>query len=146
MKAKYIIGGVIIVVFAIWGASAFLRTTVAYVSLPEARDSERMVQVMGRIDFDRVRYDAEQTRLEFEIVDPEAADPATAERLAVLYTGIVPGNFDQATSVVLKGTGDGKLFTAEQMMVKCPSKYQGDQGSGYRDMRQHEEAQKQGGA
>ena len=50
----------------------------------------------------------------------------------VVYHGIVPGNFDQATSVVLKGKADGDYFVADQMLVKCPSKYQGEMAGNIR--------------
>jgi len=50
MKAKYIIGIVIIAVFIVWGATAFMETTLQYVSLQEAKTATRTVQVMGKID------------------------------------------------------------------------------------------------
>jgi len=54
---------------------------------------------------------------------------------------VVPGNFDQATSVVLKGKPDNDgRFVAEQMLVKCPSKYQGEGGEELQDLKKHEEA------
>jgi len=140
MTAKYIIGGIIILVFLVWGASAFYKTTVQYVSIDEAKHAERTVQVMGKIDFDAVNYNAEDSRLEFAIYDPDAVDKTTAERMRVVYYGVVPGNFDQATSVVLKGKSGQDGFVAEQMFVKCPSKYQGKDGDTYQDINQHEEA------
>jgi cytochrome c-type biogenesis protein CcmE len=140
MKAKYIIGGIIIVAFLVWGTSAFLTTTVQYVSLDKAASATNTVQVMGKVDFDVVNYNSEQSQLEFTIYDPEAADPATAERLPVIYHGVVPGNFDQAKSVVLKGKAEDGVFVADQMLVKCPSKYQGEGSEEYQDMRRHDEA------
>jgi cytochrome c-type biogenesis protein CcmE len=141
MRAKYIIGGVIIAVFLVWGAAAFINTTIQYVSLQEAAQSARTVQVMGKIDFDRVNYNTDESRLEFEVYDAEADDMLSADRLPVFYYGIVPGNFDQATSVVLKGKPDDDgRFVAEQMLVKCPSKYQGEGGEEYQDLKKHEEA------
>ena len=141
MKAKYIMGGVIIAVFLIWGAMAFVNTTIQYVSLQEAAGSTRTVQVMGKIDFDRVNYNTDASRLEFEVYDAEADDMLSADRLPVIYYGVVPGNFDQATSVVLKGKPDNDgRFVAEQMLVKCPSKYQGEGGEEYQDLKKHEEA------
>ncbi len=140
MNAKYIIGGVVIVVFLVWGASAFFQTTIQYVSIEEARSAQRTVQVMGKIDFDAVQYNAEDSRLEFAIYDAEAADEDAAERMPVVYYGVVPGNFDQATSVVLKGKPNGNEFVAEQMLVKCPSKYQGEGDSDYQDIEKHNEA------
>ena len=136
MKAKYIIGALIIVAFVVWGTSAFLTTTVQYVPIEQAAAASRTVQVMGKIDFDK-----DNTRLEFAIYDAEAESPATAHsHLNVVYYGVVPGNFDQATSVVLKGKrGEDGTFVAEQMLVKCPSKYQGEGGE-YQDMKKHDEA------
>ena len=140
MSARYLIGGIVVVVFMVWGASAFFQTTIQYVSIEEARAAERTVQVMGKIDFEAVIYNAEDSRLEFAVYDAEALDPSTAERMKVVYYGVVPGNFDQATSVVLKGKTDGGQFVADQMLVKCPSKYQGEGGDDYQDVQKHNEA------
>lgn len=145
MRAKYIIGGLIIVVFMVWGASAFLRTTIKYVSIEEASTATQIVQTMGKIDFDQVHYNVEDERLEFVIYDAEAEDKETARRLDVMYYGVVPGNFDQATSVVLKGKAEGDAFLAEQMLVKCPSKYQGEGGKEYQDIEKHNEATDEAG-
>lgn len=145
MNIRYIIGGVIVVVFIVWGASAFLRTTIQYVPIAEALDKERTVQVMGAIDFSTVNYDAEQATLEFDIYDTDATDPTSADRMKIVYHGVIPGNFEQATSVVVKGRASGDFFAAQQLLVKCPSKYQGG-GEGYQDMRQHDEAQESKGA
>jgi len=139
MKTKYVIGGVIIVLFLIWGTSAFLKTTIRYVSIEQARRSKNTVQVLGKIDFDEVNYDAGNSRLEFAIYDPKAQDKSNADRLKVIYYGVVPGNFEQATSVVLRGKSEGDTFIAVQMLVKCPSKYQGEEGQEYQDIRKHEE-------
>jgi len=125
MKAKYIIGTIIILVFAAWGFSAFLETTVKYVSFAEAREATRTVQIVGGIDFDNVNYDAENSELVFTIFDLEADDPANPERMKIIYDGVIPGNFDQATSVLIRGKPGSDGFVAEQLLVKCPSKYQG---------------------
>ena len=139
MKVKYIIGAVIIVVFVIWGTMSFMQTTVQYVEFETAANTARTVQVMGKIDFDVVKYNVDYQRLEFAIYDPQAEQIAGARRLDVVYYGVVPGNFDQATSVVLKGKPDSTgMFVADQMLVKCPSKYQGEGGE-YQDMNKHQD-------
>ena len=145
MKAKYIIGGVIVVVFVIWGASAFFQTTIQYVSIAQARSADHTVQVMGKIDFDKVNYSPAESSLEFAIYDSEAPTKESAEAMDVVYYGVVPGNFDQATSVVLKGKPDGIRFVAEQMLVKCPSKYQGE-GEEYQDIQKHKGPVRETGA
>ena len=48
------------------------------------------------------------------------------EVLTVEYRGVIPGNFDQATSIVAIGRYDDGRFRAEQLLVKCPSKYQAE--------------------
>lgn len=128
MKAKYIIGTVIIVAFAVWGISSFMATTVRYVSLSDVPRTNGTVQVMGKIDFNAVQYDTERACLVFDITDLQ--DQASGRRLKIIYTGIVPGNFDQATSVVARGRYQDGAFLADQLLVKCPSKYQGmDKGA-----------------
>jgi cytochrome c-type biogenesis protein CcmE len=117
-----------------------MQTTVQYVSIEKARTSELTVQVMGKIDFDLVNFNAEQQRLEFAIYDAEATNEATAERMPVMYHGVVPGNFEQATSVVLKGKSSNGIFLAEQMLVKCPSKYQGEGASDFQDIQKHQDS------
>jgi cytochrome c-type biogenesis protein CcmE len=49
---------------------------------------------------------------------------AKGEVLPVEYKGVIPGNFDQATSIVAIGRYTDGKFAAEQLLVKCPSKYQ----------------------
>ena len=94
---------------------------------------------MGQIDFDVVEYNEDSERLEFAIYDTEAEEANAGPRLDVVYYGVVPGNFDQATSVVLKGMADSTgMFVADQMLVKCPSKYQGEGGE-YQDPSLHED-------
>ena len=124
MKAKFVIGSVIILAAMAWGVSSFLGSTVQYVSIAEARTADRTVQVLGKIDSEKVKYNSADTRLEFAIYDAEADNKATAETMNIVYYGTVPGNFDQATSVVCKGTNKEEGFVAEKLLVKCPSKYQ----------------------
>lgn len=136
MNAKGIIGGLIIVAALAWGASAFFTSTVAYVSIEEAAKAKRTVQVMGKVDQPSVHYASTENRLEFSVTDPEATDLSTAPRMPVIYYGTVPGNLDQAVSVVLKGKPNTEgQFVADQILVKCPSKYQGEGNEGeYQDI------------
>ncbi len=125
MKAKFIIGSVIVVIFGIWGVSAFLKTTVKYVPFAEAAAAERTVQITGAIDFNSVRYDADQKRLTFSIVETDSDNPQSPDSMKIIYYGVIPGNFDQATSVMVRGKPSDEGFIAEKLYVKCPSKYQG---------------------
>jgi cytochrome c-type biogenesis protein CcmE len=125
VKAKYIIGSIIILVFMLWGVSAFFKTTVQYVSFAEARNSTRTVQVAGAVNQDNVKYDADKEQLRFTIYEMDSIESSTPDSLIIAYHGVVPGNFDQATSVLVRGKAGEGVFQAEKLLVKCPSKYQG---------------------
>jgi cytochrome c-type biogenesis protein CcmE len=119
MKTKYLIGIPIIVIFIVFGAFSFKKTLTPYVSFEEAKKSGATVQIIGQVVFPQVKYDTQTYLLTFPITDEHG------NRMPVQYGGIKPGNFEQADRVVLIGRYDGGVFLADQLLVKCPSKYQG---------------------
>lgn len=127
MKLKLIIGLIVIIGFGGWVLHSLMGQTIRYVSLSDAATSDGAIQVMGKIDKDSVDYDVEHSHLTFYITDLE--EPNSNRRLKIVYGGVVPGNFDQATSIVAKGMFQGGALQANQLLVKCPSKYQGFQGT-----------------
>jgi cytochrome c-type biogenesis protein CcmE len=120
LKRKWIIGGAIIVVAAIWLVSSFSESLTAYVSFDEAKQRDRRVQVIGSIIRNDVRYDTDSLQLVFDVKDDDG------ETMTVVYSGTMPGNFDQATKVVCKGKYTDGRFVADELLLKCPSKYQGE--------------------
>ena len=61
-----------------------------------------------------------RTAIRFVIADMEN----TAERLPVFYQGAVPDAFKEGNEAVVEGKlDDTGVFTAGQIIVKCPSKY-----------------------
>ncbi len=119
MKPKYVIGIAIIIVFVVFGAFSFRKTLTPYVTFDEARKSGATVQVIGDIVLTEVKYDIEIHQLQFPIANEHG------ERMTVVYDGTKPSNFDQADRVVVIGKYENEVFVADQLLVKCPSKYQG---------------------
>jgi len=119
MKAKYIVGIAIIVIFAVFGAMSFKKTLTPYVSFEEAKRTGANVQVIGEIVFSEVKYDLDSHQLRFPILDE------AGKKMLVTYGGAKPANFEQAEEVVVIGKYEDGAFTADQLLVKCPSKYQG---------------------
>jgi cytochrome c-type biogenesis protein CcmE len=78
------------------------------------------MQVPGKIARETVRYDAQRGELRFELIDMGDA----SQRLPVLYRQPKPDTFDTATSVEAIGVYRDGLFTARNLLLKCPSKYQ----------------------
>jgi cytochrome c-type biogenesis protein CcmE len=100
--------------------SSFKKTMTPYIGFAEARSASGLVQVNGKLaDKDYVLKPQEQF-LRFNLKDEHG------EVMPVEYRGVIPGNFDQAVSVVAIGKYSGDHFEAQQLLVKCPSKYQAE--------------------
>jgi cytochrome c-type biogenesis protein CcmE len=119
---RFLVGGAAIVGFLAFGLFSFQKSLTPYVGFAEARASRKVVQVKGVLVDKRTTYDADAETFGFFLDDEKG------ERMKVLYKGVRPGNFDQATSIVAIGSYDGGVFRADQLLVKCPSKYQGMEG------------------
>ena len=126
MKVRYIIALAIIIGFVIYGAVSLKTSLTPYVSFAEAKSSPQTVQVMGELEKSATRYDTTAGLLYFTLKDKHG------NFLEVSYKGIKPGNFDQATQVVAIGDYKEKVFQADQLLVKCPSKYQGEEVQSYK--------------
>ncbi len=118
-KAKYIVAAIIIAAGVGFGILSLRRNLTPYLSFAEAAASRGVVQVHGTIDHPSAKYDPSEGVLRFKISDDHG------KAMAVVYRGVRPGNFEQATSVVAIGTYQDGAFQADQLLVKCPSKYQG---------------------
>jgi cytochrome c-type biogenesis protein CcmE len=126
MNLKIVLALLLFAVAAVFGVSSFRKSVTPYISFAEARQSSGLVQVNGTLaDKNYVMKPAEQF-LEFRLKDSHG------EILPVRYRGVIPGNFDQALAVVAIGRYQADHFEAEQLLVKCPSKYQAEAEKGAR--------------
>lgn len=120
MNLKIVLAVALLAVAAFFGVTSFKKSMTPYVSFSEARRASGMVQVNGHLaDKNYVLKPSEQY-LQFKLRDERG------ETMPVEYHGVIPGNFDQATSIVAIGRYEGDKFTADQLLVKCPSKYQAE--------------------
>ena len=109
-----------VVVLLVFGTMAFLnfnKTVAPYVPFAEAKTASRAVQVAGFPDHARARFDPQSKVFQFTLTDEQG------EVMPVVFAGAKPGNFDQAEKVVVIGTYESGTFHANQILVKCPSKY-----------------------
>lgn len=126
MKSKtslYAFGAALLVVFAGFSYTKFTEALTPYVSYEEAIATPRSVQVAGGLEKDTHSYDTDEGNLHFTLVDPEKP----GKTLKVRYQGVKPANFEDAISIVAIGKWDQATeeFAAHDLLVKCPSKYQG---------------------
>lgn len=124
MKPRMVIGLLLVAVSIAIGVTAFKKSLTPYISFAEARKSNTSVQVNGTLaDPSHVTYDASKSELVFALKDEKN------EVMDVVYKGVKPVNFEMATNVVAIGTYHDGRFAADQLLVKCPSKYQAEADS-----------------
>jgi cytochrome c-type biogenesis protein CcmE len=118
MNAKMVAALALLVIAVAIGVTSFKKTMTPYITFAEARTASGLVQVNGVLADKQYVLEQERQFLKFRLKDE------TGEVMPVEYHGVIPGNFDQAVSIVAIGRYQDGTFTAEQLLVKCPSKYQ----------------------
>ena len=121
IKKSYIIGGVVIALAMGMAMYSFQSTLTSYVTVSEAKASNRPVQVAGIVVEGTDRYDLNSNNLLFTLREDGG------DEMKVEYDGPRPGNFDNVTKVVAIGKYEPKreVFLAKELLVKCPTKYEG---------------------
>ena len=114
----YAVGAVLVVAFLAYGTTSFKSNLTPYVSFEEAAKTARKVQVAGGLVEDSTKYLDQSQELRFAMVDDGG------NTMTVHYKGVKPGNFEEAIQIVAVGSYSDGVFEAEQLLVKCPSKYQ----------------------
>jgi len=119
MNKRLVIGAIIIAVCLVFALTAFENSLTAYVDFATARTLNKNCQIIGEVVKEEAVYDPSAGVLRFPITNDDG------ERMLIHYAGAIPGNFEQAKSVVAIGRYQRGQFQAERLLVKCPSKYQG---------------------
>ncbi|PJA28066.1 MAG: cytochrome C biogenesis protein [candidate division Zixibacteria bacterium CG_4_9_14_3_um_filter_46_8] len=128
-KVRILIAIVIVIVFGYIAWSSFSQQMTPYVGFRQARASARTVQVIGLLVDGHSEIDPTTGALKFSLLEQE-----TNDRMEVIYTGgPKPGNFEQADKIVAIGKFENGVFHSSQLLVKCPSKYQGMENDGDKD-------------
>ena len=111
----------LLVGFVAYAGLNLAESVTPYVSIAEARASANAVQVKGLLD---KNFMPRQTGDKFTF---DLQDEATGETLRVKFDGVKPDQFDDAYHVVAVGKFDSSdnSFHAKKLLIKCPSKYEG---------------------
>jgi cytochrome c-type biogenesis protein CcmE len=124
IQGKHVVAGVLLLLsagLAFDSISNYINPylSVTQVALNLERYSGKSIQVMGIVKSGSfIRGDG--GTIQFTLTDGQ-------ESLPVQFTGATPQNFDEGKDVVAVGslTGEASLEAA-QLLVKCPSKYEGE--------------------
>lgn len=121
---KFVIGGVVVaVVIGVLIATSFSGSTSDYLTVSEVKalepDQTRNSRVAGEIVPDSVDWSTRDLHLTFEIED-------TTGQLAISYHGPQPDMLVDAVEAVVIGKYDpaNQVFEADELLMKCPSKYE----------------------
>ena len=120
MNVKVLLALALLAVAVGVGVTGFKKSMTPYITFAEARHASGLVQVNGKLADKNYVLRRDEQFLEFKLRD------AKDEIMPVVYRGVIPGNFDQAVSVVAIGRYQGYHFEASDLLVKCPSKYQAE--------------------
>lgn len=112
---------VLLVGFVAYAGFNLAENVTPYVSIAEARATSNGVQVKGLLD---KNFEPVQTCDEFNF---SLQDETTGETMRVKFDGIKPDQFDEAYHIVAIGKYDvtDETFHAKKLLIKCPSKYEG---------------------
>ncbi|UCG45773.1 MAG: cytochrome c maturation protein CcmE [Candidatus Bathyarchaeota archaeon] len=126
IRYTYIIAVVLIgfsLILAYDAATSYMNPylTVSHVVENSVSYLNQDVQVLGIVSNGTIQY--LPSSLTFELRDEESA-------ITVTYVGSTPSNFEENIQVVVIGAlVSPESIEASQMLVKCPSKYEGGEAS-----------------
>ncbi|HSL89506.1 MAG TPA: cytochrome c maturation protein CcmE [Ignavibacteriaceae bacterium] len=120
MKNKYMFGGFIIVIFLGLMGYLFTQSNIKYESdFTNVINNDKTVKATGSwVKEKNYVVDRESKTFSFYMADENG------KQMKVVYDGVMPNNFETATSVVVTGTFENGHFHAKDILTKCPSKYE----------------------
>lgn len=124
---------VLLIAIAIIAAVAFTGLFVAdlaseasvYTDFGTAKKSQAKVHVVGEwVKREEVHYNSDADILDFWMTD------SLDNVVPVRYYDPMPPNFGDAEKVVVIGGFEEEVFVADKILMKCPSKYEPEIGTG----------------
>lgn len=146
---KFVVGGILIlgaVVFLIWtstAANAEYFLTIDELSAKGSTVVDKNLRVSGAVVGESIQYDPQSLTLSFEVVHVPAdtadiktegglaealhqavMDP-TRSRMQVVYVGPRPDLLRHEAQAIMTGhLGEDGVFYAEELLLKCPTRYE----------------------
>lgn len=124
MKKLHIIGLILIAV-AIAGIAISASNYTSYEGFVKANEHEgKVYKIVGNLDLDgEMVYNPEENPNLFSFF-MEDKEGVTQQ---VIYTDAKPQDFERSEQLVVTGKSKGEVFYADQILMKCPSKYVEDE-------------------
>lgn len=130
MRPKTVIGIALLAVFGGMVLWSFGQQVGTYTDFDGAALNDGRAHVIGTWESDRpTNYDPASNTFSFWMRD------GSGNVRQVNYHQPRPANFEEADQVVIEGRMTGEVFTAEHILIKCPSKY--NEGREFQDPDAH---------
>ncbi|HNH27374.1 MAG TPA: cytochrome c maturation protein CcmE [Anaerolineales bacterium] len=148
-RNKFIIGGVLILAAVVYLIASSTQASAEYFMTVDELNSEgsaainKSVRLSGAVIGDTIQYDASTLTLTFEVahvpgdnaeieaqgglaaVLHEAVMDTSRARIKVQYEGVMPDLLRNEAQAIMTGKlGDDGVFHAEELLLKCPTKYE----------------------
>lgn len=123
MKSKYILP-LIMIVAAIFIISSATKDVSTYGNFNTAASTGDRLKIVGTLAKDKpMKYDAENTPNEFAFYLKDEK----GEVKQVVLQKPKPQDFERSEQIVLTGKMKGETFVADEILMKCPSKYKNEE-------------------
>ncbi len=127
---KFYIAGILVIAAAAFIVfSAMQGSSVYFYTVSEFQDKQvslaggEPVRVSGMVLPGSIKKNETNHSVTFTAIDKVEK----AKNLTVTYSGILPDTFKDEAEVVVTGSYGQGIFTAKEMLAKCPSKYSSTQ-------------------
>jgi cytochrome c-type biogenesis protein CcmE len=123
-KVKFIVGGGVIALAIVYLIFTATQSTASYfLTVQELHDQgaaiyDRNVRVSGKVVEESIDFNSRDLVLRFNIVDESGAT------LPVVFNGPKPDQMRQDAEAIIEGRYDGTEFSAKELLLKCPSRYE----------------------
>ncbi|MDB5081384.1 MAG: CcmE/CycJ protein [Chloroflexi bacterium] len=108
-----------IVVVAMQGSSVYYLTIAEFHGKQASLAGDKEVRLAGKVVPGSIARDERTKEVSFLAMDKVDA----TQTMKVVYNKIVPDTFKDEAEVVVTGTYTNGVFSANEMLAKCPSKY-----------------------
>ncbi len=118
---KYIWITALLVIFFILLLVSFNKSAIEYTDFSKAFESNKKVQVVGSWARNlQTEYNPQTDEFSFYLQDNKG------KIVKVIHKGSQPNNFTIAPQIVVQGYAKDSIFYSNQIITKCPSKYEGE--------------------
>lgn len=148
-RMKFIVGGLLVIAAVVYlivsstqASAQYFLTVHELISKGDAVVG-RSVRISGAVIGDSIQYDAQNLKLTFTVADipgdnaeiekmgglatvlHEAVMDPNRQRVTIVYNGPMPDLLrNEAQAIVTGKLGEDGVFYAEELLLKCPTKYE----------------------